>query len=254
MIIFLSIVFLIYFLINFYIFIRGWQAISSIPSYKPFYIILFVLISLSFIAGRFLEKIWLSKVSEIVVWIGSFWLAAMLYFFLIILFLDLLRLINGAINFFPSFATFNYEKTKLYIFIISLISVALLLSAGYFNSLNPRINTLELKVSKQTDGLKELNIVMLSDIHLGTIITGDRFEKIVTKVNSLNPEIVLLAGDVVDEDIAPVIRNNIGETLRKISAKYGVYAVTGNHEYIGGVSQLSRNPRHHQRGNLRMYL
>ena len=45
----------------------------------------------------------------------------------------------------------------------------------------------------------------------------------------------MLPGDVVDEDIGPVIRNNLGETLRKIRSKYGVFAITGNHEYIGGV-------------------
>ena len=37
------------------------------------------------------------------------------------------------------------------------------------------------------------------------------------------------------KDLAPVIQNNLGEYLRQIKAKYGIYAVTGNHEYIGGV-------------------
>jgi hypothetical protein len=39
----------------------------------------------------------------------------------------------------------------------------------------------------------------------------------------------------VDEDIQPVIRQNLGETLRQIKSKYGIYGITGNHEYIGGV-------------------
>jgi predicted MPP superfamily phosphohydrolase len=54
-------------------------------------------------------------------------------------------------------------------------------------------------------------------------------------INSLEPDIILLPGDVVDEDIGPVIKQNAGELLRTLKAKYGVYAVTGNHEYIGGV-------------------
>jgi predicted MPP superfamily phosphohydrolase len=60
-------------------------------------------------------------------------------------------------------------------------------------------------------------------------------ERIVGKINGLKPDLVLLPGDVIDEDIGPVIKQNLGETLRKIQAKYGVIAVTGNHEYIGGV-------------------
>jgi hypothetical protein len=59
-------------------------------------------------------------------------------------------------------------------------------------------------------------------------------------LNDMNPDIILLAGDIVDEDLAPVIEKNLGETLRGLRAKYGVYAVTGNHEYIGGVEEAVR--------------
>jgi predicted MPP superfamily phosphohydrolase len=41
----------------------------------------------------------------------------------------------------------------------------------------------------------------------------------------------------VDEDIEPVIRQNLGETLHLIKSKYGIYGITGNHEYIGGVEE-----------------
>jgi uncharacterized protein len=47
----------------------------------------------------------------------------------------------------------------------------------------------------------------------------------------------LLAGDVLDEDLEPVLRQNIGETLKQLNAPLGVYAIMGNHEYIGGAEQ-----------------
>jgi predicted MPP superfamily phosphohydrolase len=53
----------------------------------------------------------------------------------------------------------------------------------------------------------------------------------------LDPDIVLLPGDIVDEDLNPVIKENLGESLRTIKSKFGVFAVTGNHEYIGGVEE-----------------
>jgi uncharacterized protein len=53
-------------------------------------------------------------------------------------------------------------------------------------------------------------------------------------VQALNPDIILLAGDVLDEDLEPVLRQNIGKTLQRLHAPMGVYAVMGNHEYIGG--------------------
>jgi hypothetical protein len=56
-------------------------------------------------------------------------------------------------------------------------------------------------------------------------------------INGLHPDIILLAGDLVDEDLKPVIRRNLGETLKKLHAPLGVYAITGNHEYIGGAAE-----------------
>jgi predicted MPP superfamily phosphohydrolase len=169
------------------------------------------------------------------VWIGSFWLGAILYFFLIIIFLDILRLINNSFPFFPAFATFDYLKTKSAVLMISILAVFVLLGFGFINAKNPVIKELKLNVNKSAGNLKVLNIVMASDIHLGTIIGKNRLKEIVDKINGLNADIVLLPGDIVDEDVAPVIRNDIGSILIRIKSKYGTYAVTGNHEYIGGV-------------------
>jgi predicted MPP superfamily phosphohydrolase len=75
---------------------------------------------------------------------------------------------------------------------------------------------------------------MASDIHLGTIIARRKANRLVETINSLKPDIILFAGDVVDEDLAPVIKNNLGANLLQLKARLGVYAITGNHEYIGG--------------------
>ena len=240
LIIFLSIVLSVYALINFYIFIRGWQAIPDNSSFKKIYLITFLFVSFSFIAGRILERFWLNQFTDIIVWIGSFWLAAILYFLFIIIFLDLIRTINVTTPFYPAFATFNYEKTKLVLLIFSVLLVSGILYYGFHNARNPKITTLNLNINKSPENLKELNIVMASDIHLGTIIDSKQFGKIVDMMNGLKPDIVLLAGDIVDEDLGPVIRNNVGETLKNIRSKYGVYGITGNHEYIGGVDDACK--------------
>jgi predicted MPP superfamily phosphohydrolase len=69
---------------------------------------------------------------------------------------------------------------------------------------------------------------------MGTLIGPRRTGKLVDSINALNPDIILLAGDIVDEDLAPVIRQNLGEALTRLKAPLGVYGITGNHEYIGG--------------------
>jgi predicted MPP superfamily phosphohydrolase len=75
---------------------------------------------------------------------------------------------------------------------------------------------------------------MASDIHMGTIIGPRRMTKLVEMINSQNPDIILFAGDIVDEDLAPVVRQNLGSALLGLKAPMGIFGITGNHEYIGG--------------------
>ena len=44
----------------------------------------------------------------------------------------------------------------------------------------------------------------------------------------------MLPGDIIDDDIAPYLDQNMSEVMKRLRAPLGVYAVLGNHEYIGG--------------------
>jgi len=232
--IFFSIVIVVYSLVNYYIFSRGLQALPAGGALRAWYIPVFWTLAATYIAGRFLERVWLGPVSDALVWTGSFWLGAMLYFFLLVVLIDIFRLVNHFIPIIPAFARENFAQFKLYLLGGSIVLVGLIVLAGYINALNPRIKTVEIHIPKQANGLQSLNAVIMSDIHLGTIIGNGRLERIVSKVNGLNPDIILLPGDILDEDLEPVIRQNAGATLKQLSAPMGVFGVMGNHEYIGG--------------------
>jgi predicted MPP superfamily phosphohydrolase len=235
-IIFFAIFLALYGLINYYIFIRGWQALPHGSAIRKYFIVAFLFVAASFIVGRFLERLYLSWLSDIIVWVGSFWLAAMLYFVLIILILDLARLVHSILPFFPSLVTLNYVRAKQVTMLVAVGIVAIALLAGHINAVTPHIKKLELDIPKSANGRQTLYVVSASDIHLGTIVGRGRFEKAVRIINDLKPDLILLPGDIVDEDLAPVIRENIGESLRNLRAPLGVFAATGNHEYIGGVT------------------
>lgn len=70
--------------------------------------------------------------------------------------------------------------------------------------------------------------------YLGTLISNNRLNALVTLINEQKPDIVMLAGDIFDEDISSVINNGLGKYFEQINARLGVYAITGNHEYFGG--------------------
>jgi uncharacterized protein len=234
-IIFFSIVFLVYGLVNYYIFIRGWQAIPKESPIRIYYLVTFLILSVSYFAGRFLENHIPAGYCNIFIWIGAYWLAFMAYLFLGILLTDFLRLLNYVLGIFPQFIYKDYGKTKQVTAIIILSISIVLIIAGRINALNPRIKNLSLNIPKKVESQKHLHIVMASDIHLGTLIANGRVNYLVEKINSLNPDVVLFAGDIVDEDIGQVIKLNLGEKLKTIKSKFGVYGITGNHEYIGGV-------------------
>jgi predicted MPP superfamily phosphohydrolase len=243
-IIFFSIVFSVYGLVNYYIFITGWNAFPHTSLVNWLYITIYLILSLSFIAGRFLERAILNWFSSLIVWIGSFWLGAMVYFLLFAVFFDLIRLINLFIPVYPDFVTRNYEQAKYIIFLCVIGIVLVIVFAGYINARTPRIKKLKLTL-KKASASKQLKLAVASDIHLGTIICKSRVEKMVSLINTLNADIVLLPGDVVDEDLGPVIKQNLGETLRKIKSKYGVFGITGNHEYIGGAEPACKYLEEH---------
>ncbi len=180
---------------------------------------------LSFIAGRFLERSLPGALAEALVWIGSFWLAAMLYLLLGGVLLDVLHWVSGSS---PAFSRETWVVPLL-------LLVFLLLVAGHVNTLFPRVRRLDLPIGKKADGRTSMTLAVASDIHLGTIIGRRQFDRIIGKINALNADLVLLPGDMVDEDLGPVIRENLGERLKAIRSRHGVLAVTGNHEYIGGV-------------------
>jgi predicted MPP superfamily phosphohydrolase len=169
----------------------------------------------------------------------------MLYFILVALVLDLARVINHFAAIFPASIYADYPKTKLIVLFATLALVTVVVVAGFINARTPRVQKLTLHVNKVVPGDKTLTIAMASDIHLGTIIAKRKANRLVATINELNPDLVLFAGDIVDEDLAPVIKNNLGANMGQIRSKFGVYGITGNHEYIGGAEPAVKYLQEH---------
>ena len=110
--IFFSIVIVLYGLINTYIYLRGLQAIPSASSLRQWFTVVFWCLALSYFAARLLERFALSWLSDGLVWIGSFWLGAIAYFVIILAVIDILRLANYFIPFFPEIIAKNYQHAK----------------------------------------------------------------------------------------------------------------------------------------------
>jgi predicted MPP superfamily phosphohydrolase len=233
-IIIFSIFILLYLLINYYIYNRAVQALPP-GSYLIYFKVIYWVIVSSYVVGRVVERYHISFFTDALTWVGSFWLAAMLYFFMMVILIDLVRLSNYFIGYLPP-SLYSYPG-KTWVMLSATSIVFLIVAIGHINAINPRITRLTIELDKKANGLDELNIALASDIHMGTVIGPRRMTKLVNKITEIKPDIILLAGDIVDEDLQPVIRHNLGEVLKKLKAPMGVYGITGNHEYIGGVAE-----------------
>jgi predicted MPP superfamily phosphohydrolase len=93
------------------------------------------------------------------------------------------------------------------------------------------------KVDIKIKGLKQpYKIVQLSDIHIGGLIDQKFMRDLVNRVNTLNPDIVVITGDLVDikiEYAKPAL-----DELKNLKNNYGCYFIVGNHEYFHGIEHI----------------
>ncbi len=235
-ILFFSIVFTVYALVNYYIYwhLKQWKPNSN-WIYWAIHITFFIVV-LAYPIGRIFERFYLNSLTEFIVKLGSIWLGAMLYFTLTFFAIDIIRFfafIAGLIFKTPSISPLLLSSKSLLVVSISVASIVLY---GFFNALQPTIKRIEIQTSKHLNPNGRIKLAIASDIHLGTVISNGRLSRMVSIINSQKPDAILLAGDIFDEDIGLVIKRNMGELISKLDAPLGVFAVTGNHEYIGGVN------------------
>lgn len=195
---------------------------------------IYIFLVSSLFIGYILQSVSINLLSETMVKIGSTTLGILFYVLLFLVFFDLLRLINHFLPFYPDFITKNYQKVKLIAGIFTIISVIVIVIHGFYNADRTRIVELDLKINKN---IAPLNIVALSDIHLGTTVNHREVDRMIREINRLNPDIVLLAGDITDNNIKVVKQYRLIERFSEIKSRYGIYSCMGNHDYISRANE-----------------
>lgn len=104
---------------------------------------------------------------------------------------------------------------------------------GTFNAYSPIVRTYEIKIPKRAGHVERLRIAMASDMHFGTLSGKAHVQRLVNGINALSPDLILLPGDIIDDEPAPFIKKKMGEVMQQMRAPLGVYGVLGNHEYYG---------------------
>ncbi|MBK7581667.1 MAG: metallophosphoesterase [Myxococcales bacterium] len=120
-----------------------------------------------------------------------------------------------------------------------MLGVGVALVAGGAGTLAARSGLTELMVKRLTVALPRLpaemngtTIAQLSDVHVGSTIQRGFIERVVRETNALEPDVIVITGDLVDGSVAQ-LADHVAP-LGDLRAKYGVFFVTGNHEYYSG--------------------
>ncbi|GLX65912.1 metallophosphoesterase [Paenibacillus glycanilyticus] len=222
---------LLFTLVNGYIGWNGWVYLSALFGLEhalPYGIIVGVL-SFAWLIGRFGQHSVapIRQIAYALKSIGSYWFAVMEYGLIILPVADL-------IVWLLTLMSVAYKTAVVSVGTVTFVLLASILIRGAWNAWTPIVRKYELTVAKQAGPLKKLRIGVASDIHLGTVVGNKHLGRLVRHMEEMKPDLILLPGDVIDDSIDPFIRRNMAATMKNLKAPLGVYAVLGNHEYIGG--------------------
>ncbi|ETT66067.1 MULTISPECIES: metallophosphoesterase [Paenibacillus] len=216
-------------LVNFYIGYHGWLLIDewfSGVSSAVFWT-LFILIAFAYVIGMIPWPKSVKPIARFFKVIGSYYLACMEFAIITLPLADLLYVILGWSGIDRTYYIAEAGGTIL-------ILLAVFLVWGSINAWSTVIRTHSIPIDKSIGTSTPLTIAVASDLHLGNIVGNRHLKKMVSQMNAMQPDVILLAGDVLDDSIEPFIRNSMSEQIKQLKARYGVYAVLGNHEYYGG--------------------
>ncbi len=96
----------------------------------------------------------------------------------------------------------------------------------------PNIRRVTIALRGLPAGMRGTTIVQLSDLHIGPTLRREFVQSVVTRTNSLEPDVVAITGDLVDGSVEKL--RDLVSPLAQLRARHGVYFVTGNHEYYSG--------------------
>lgn len=219
----------IYILLHLYLvrWLLKWLQILHPIFYKK-YIKIIIICLVVFIASPLAITVLLpaGNLKSIIYRIGFLWLGTLIFISISVIVSDIVRIIIKHKK--PDFIT---KKLFIMTGVCCLTFSICMSSYGYINAKNIKTTNYTIKINKQIKNHSDLKIVLISDLHLGYNIDNSQISKMVQKINQQQPDLVVIAGDIFDNDYEAILEpNNIIQTLKNIQSKYGVYACYGNHD------------------------
>jgi len=198
--------------------------VSTIPwidEHIPAWALIAIAVTLwaSYPAARILESHHYATVGRPLEFFAANWLGVMFLLFAALLVVDAVTL--GGI--------WLPELRVVAVIVAGILSVVALIQGAR----QPVVLEYEVKLAGLPRDRDGMTMVVLSDMHLGTLIGERWMARLIDQVDGLKPDIIVIVGDLVDGKVDHVER--LLPVLQRLRAPQGVWAVTGNHEYYAGL-------------------
>jgi len=165
-------------------------------------------------------------VKRIIGYAGSHWMGIFIYLLMFFVTVDLVLLLGCSVKVIPSPIP---QKLRFYTGLAVILLTVGMVVYGRFNAGQVKFVSYDIQTKKTLPA--EMKIVLVSDLHLGAVNSEKNLSRTVRGINSLEPDIVCIAGDIFNNNITAVQNPSRAMALLKsVTAKYGVYACLGNHD------------------------
>jgi len=211
-----------------YVFLRIRKLIAK-KQYKYIFTVFFILLLLAFPVAETLSHDSGKGWTKFPIIAGYYSLPLLLYLVLIAILSDLIIGVGRLLKIISRETIRSPGFRKIWLGLLLIIPSAIVIG-GVLNYRHLQVHEYSIEVPRKSSEIGQLKIAFAADFHLGEL-TDDRFmERFVAKINTLNPDIVLIGGDVLEGDRKDEKTDRFEAQFRRMQSKYGVYGVPGNHE------------------------
>jgi uncharacterized protein len=178
-------------------------------------------------------------VSSPIAWVAYTWLGLLFFLFALFVVVDIAR---GSVALWARLTSSPPEDPERRVVLARWLSALVGLGAlglggvGFANVMRTvAVKRVRIELAKLPASASGYRIALISDVHIGPTIGRAFLEEVVRRVNSLEPDLIAIAGDLVDGRVADL--GDLVLPLKELRAKDGVFFITGNHEYYSGVDE-----------------
>lgn len=224
MLIFLSLIFLIYGGLHYYALAKVWHALPHSAALAGALVLWGVLMTLAPLLVWFMVRQGWHGAAAAFSWVAYCWMGFLFLFCCIALVVDLGGVLGGLMG-------LNWRLTGVAALLAAGLPALAFATYAFYEAGQVRVSRLQITTPKLAAG--RLTIAQISDLHLGAMLGETFVDRVVALLREAKPDLVVATGDVIDgqgDNLA-----GLAQRFRQLAPREGMYAVLGNHESFAGV-------------------